>query len=551
MNAMMASLRLLALLGLFLLAFGGESRAEKRVALVIGNATYENTVPLKNPRNDATAMSAALQRLGFKVLLGVDLDDSSFRRLAREFAEKVEDANVALLFYAGHGLQVNGRNYLLPINAALKRELDLEFEAVPLDLVLTQMERRERVNIVLLDACRNNPLADNLARSMGTRSASLGRGLARVETGVGTYVGFSTQPGNVALDGEGRHSPFAAALLGNIAKPDLDIETLMRQVREEVIKSTDGKQVPWGNSSLIGRGFVFNPSASEQAAANTETAKPAPTVGLTDQTNVEIAFWNSIKDSNSPAMLEAYLAEYPNGRFARLADIMLENLTGREEANTPVKQETSIQPQKQAALEPPAPDPQRQIAVEAKGAETPEAAAPKAAEQTDLASPQKQAAVEPKETAPEEPASQSPDAEEAGFFTAVKGSGDVKLIESYLKRYPKGRFVKEAKALIEEIKAKQAAIAPPAKVEEPEEEPAPVVQKKPVKATKEKKKPVVIEKRKPIKEKRKVVVIKEPKPIATPAPRRESCGWCTFGRSQTTFICGREFESMRNARRCN
>jgi uncharacterized caspase-like protein len=127
---------------------------------------------------------------------------------------------------------------------------------------MTHMEQDQRINIVLLDACRNNPLVDDLARSMGTRSASLGRGLARIETGVGTYVGFSTQPGNVALDGEGAHSPFAEALVKNIELPDLDIETLMRQVRAEVIVATNGRQVPWGNSSLVGRGFVFKATAT-------------------------------------------------------------------------------------------------------------------------------------------------------------------------------------------------------------------------------------------------------------------------------------------------
>lgn len=177
----------------------------KRAALVIGNSNYAHAGPLVNPANDANDIAAALKDLGFDVILGLDLDKPGFDAKIREFARKLADADTAVFFYAGHGLQVSGRNHLVPIDAELKSERDLDFDAVSLDFILKQMEldRDGRTNIVFLDACRDNPLARNLARSMGTRSASIGKGLAEVQTGVGTFVAYSTQPGNVAARRDG------------------------------------------------------------------------------------------------------------------------------------------------------------------------------------------------------------------------------------------------------------------------------------------------------------------------------------------------------------
>src|SRR5581483_2136062 len=186
--------------------------ADKRVALVIGNSAYVSAPALANPVNDASDIAAALQGVGFEVILGTDLAKPAFDGKVRDFARILDRADVALLFYAGHGLQVAGRNYLIPVDAKLQIERDLDFEAISVDFVLKQMEleREGKTNVVFLDACRDNPLARNLARSMGTRSASIGQGLAQVQTGVGTFIAYSTQPGNVALDGQGRNSPFTA-----------------------------------------------------------------------------------------------------------------------------------------------------------------------------------------------------------------------------------------------------------------------------------------------------------------------------------------------------
>lgn len=314
----------LASLALLLAVLAVPAEADKRVALVIGNAQYAHTSPLKNPRNDATAVAAALRELGFEVIEGLDQKQVEMQQAIAEFAGKLETADVGLLYYAGHGLQVDGRNYLVPIDARLRTELELQFQTVPTDLLLNVMESRNRVSILLLDACRDNPLAEQLSRSMGTRSSSLGRGLAKIETGIGTYIVFSTQPGNIALDGDGQNSPFAEALINAIGKPGIDIELMMREVRAEVIDKTKGYQVPWGNSSLVG-GFMF--SRPEVAVAEPQPQKvedPAPKRDSEAvDPNLEIVFWNSIKDSNDPALFEAYIERFPNGVFVPIASVLL------------------------------------------------------------------------------------------------------------------------------------------------------------------------------------------------------------------------------------
>jgi uncharacterized caspase-like protein len=242
--------------------------AGKRIALVIGNAAYTQAGALTNPVNDAADMAKALTAYGFDVILGLDLDRRGFDEKVRAFSQALEEADDAVLFYAGHGLQVAGRNYLIPVDARLRSERDLDFEAIQLDFVLKQMEvgRDGKTNVVFLDACRNNPLAANLARSMGTRSANVGKGLAEVQTGVGTFISYSTQPGNVALDGEGRNSPFTAALSKRIPERGRNLTALMIEVRKDVLKVTGGAQVPWDHSALTNDFFFEGARAADEPA---------------------------------------------------------------------------------------------------------------------------------------------------------------------------------------------------------------------------------------------------------------------------------------------
>jgi uncharacterized caspase-like protein len=190
--------------------------------------------------------------MGFDVIAGNNLDYNGMKDAIRSFGRKLDRADLALFFYAGHGLQVAGDNYLVPIDAKLERAADLNFEAIDVNLVMQQMEAEKRVNLIFLDACRDNPLSRSLARSLGTRSAAVSSGLASIQSGVGTMISFSTRPDTVALDGEGRNSPFTTALLKYLPTPNLDIGLVMRRVRADVLATTHDKQEPWDNSSLVG-----------------------------------------------------------------------------------------------------------------------------------------------------------------------------------------------------------------------------------------------------------------------------------------------------------
>ena len=248
--------------------------------------------------------------------------------IIREFSKTLPGADVALLFYAGHGIQVGDRNYLVPVDAQLADETDLHFEATDLDLVLDVMAREPRVNLVFLDACRDNPFAQSLARSMGsTRSTSIGRGLAIVDASAGSFIAYATDPHQVALDGNGAHSPFTAALLSHMEQPGLSISDMMIEVRNDVLTATDQKQRPWDTSSLT-TPFYFTPAV---AVATAETNSPASSndAVATPAVDKEIVFWQSIQASNSPAQFQAYLDQYPNGTFAALARTRIDELKAK------------------------------------------------------------------------------------------------------------------------------------------------------------------------------------------------------------------------------
>jgi len=289
-------------------------QAERRVALVIGNGAYEHATPLPNPANDARAMASALRRLGFEVLAGFDLDKIGMDGLLLDFADQLEGADVALVFYAGHGLQVSGENYLVPVNGRLQKASRLWYETVPLGTVMDVLEDEERINLVFLDACRNNPLAQTLKRGMGrARSSAVGRGLAEIRSGVGTLIVFATSPGEVAADGAGDHSPFTAALLRHIGTPGLEVRSMLGRVRQTVLDETARRQTPWDHSSMTGE-FYFRPTAAVAAL-------PAPTQPpATTDDSFEITFWNSIEDSDYRDDFRAYLKRFPDGVFVDLAN---------------------------------------------------------------------------------------------------------------------------------------------------------------------------------------------------------------------------------------
>ena len=243
----------------------------KRVAFVIGNSTYKHASQLDNPKNDAVDMAAVLKQKGFTVIAGMDLDKASFVGALQDFSGALKGSEIAVFFYAGHGVQVDGHNYLVPIDAELATATALDAELVPVSIIYREMEGKARFKIVILDACRNNPLADELRKAMGQRLHAVGRGLAREDLGLGweSVISFSTQPGNLALDGHGRNSPFTAALVRNLAasNSDADVAGIFAKVRSDVMQATRSAQIPWDLSSLRVRLYLDRSLQPEVNAA--------------------------------------------------------------------------------------------------------------------------------------------------------------------------------------------------------------------------------------------------------------------------------------------
>jgi tetratricopeptide (TPR) repeat protein len=229
-----------------------------RLALVIGNGAYVNATPLANPPNDAAVVAKALRDIGFEVIDGTNLDRDGMERLVRDFLRKAPGARVTLLYYAGHGMQVDGKNYLVPVDAKLAAPSDLPFETLELDKVLAGLDDEARANIVVLDACRDNPLARSFASKLGaTRSAAVPAGLAGYATvGTGTLIAFATAPGQTALDGSGGNSPFTTAFIKHVRTPGIEVNQMLTRVRVEVATATKNRQVPWANSSLLGEVYL-------------------------------------------------------------------------------------------------------------------------------------------------------------------------------------------------------------------------------------------------------------------------------------------------------
>jgi hypothetical protein len=274
-------LRLLPWLPVFLVLAGGTVQASERVALVIGNGNYANAGVLANPVNDAQAVAGALNDVGFDVALGRDLDRSTMERMLRDFLRKASSAKVALLFYAGHGLQVDGRNYLVPVDAKVEAASDLGFETVELDKILGNLEDPARATIVILDACRDNPLTRSIAAR--SRSTSVGAGLAAYSTlGTGTLIAFATAPGKVALDGTGKNSPFTQGLVKHLRTPGLEVRAMLTRVRADVMAATGNKQLPWDNSSLMGEVYLASQpkGGAPQTAPPIAAPAPAPQIAL-------------------------------------------------------------------------------------------------------------------------------------------------------------------------------------------------------------------------------------------------------------------------------
>ncbi|HZR86051.1 MAG TPA: caspase family protein [Bradyrhizobium sp.] len=325
------------ILSLILTLFSADAAlADKRVAFVVGNGAYKNVAQLPNPPIDAKAMAATLRNVGFEVIEGTNLTRDTMTAKLLDFGRKAQGADVAVFYYAGHGIAISGTNYLLPVDADIKSEMDVKLgAAINVDVTLDQTMGDAKVKLVFLDACRDNPFAAKI-KANATRSVAVGQGLAEMKSGEGTLIAFATGPGQTALDGqEGTNSPFTRALIAHITEPGVEIQQAMTEVRAQVSDETSKGQLPWGHTNLTGSVYL-NPAAAQPASAAAAPASSGPALASTTAgTDVELEFWRSVKDSKKPEELNAYLSSYPNGQFRSLALARLAELNPGEGTAAP------------------------------------------------------------------------------------------------------------------------------------------------------------------------------------------------------------------------
>jgi uncharacterized caspase-like protein len=311
------------------LTFSQAALAEKRVALVIGNSAYKNVTRLQNPANDAAVVAAMFNKAGFdSVDAKLDLSIVDMRRALREFGNKTRDADVAVIYYAGHGIELDGTNYLIPVDAALETDTDVLDETFALDRVLFAVEPAKQLRLVILDACRDNPFAKKMKRTVGSRS--IGRGLAKVEpSSPNTMIAFAAKAGSTASDGDSKNSPFATALVDHLAKPGLDLRKAFGYVRDDVLKATNNAQEPFVYGSLGGNDVTLVP------------AVPAPPANApTDHDATMQRYYEYALQVGTKPVWDAFIEKYPSGFFTALAKAQRDKLAAeaaRVEATSKAK----------------------------------------------------------------------------------------------------------------------------------------------------------------------------------------------------------------------
>ena len=327
-----AILRLSSIICLLLLIVTNPvlSAQDRRIALVIGNGAYKIS-PLKNPVYDANDIADALKRLGFSVTLKTNAIQRTMEESIQAFGSQLRSGGVGLFYFAGHGITVKGRNYLIPIDADIRGESDVKYESVDAGRVLGKMEDAgNNLNIIILDACRDNPF--------GRSFRSSDRGLAKMNAPTGSILAYATAPGSVASDGPGRNGLYTSALLKHMITPGIPIEKMFKRIRIDVVRASGKKQVPWESSSLTGD-FFFNADRGITAVKHPKPESSKLPQGFTDK---ELLFWQSIQNSDDPDEYKAYLIEFPNGKFVSLANIKIRKLQQK-------KMITSITPVPKAA----------------------------------------------------------------------------------------------------------------------------------------------------------------------------------------------------------
>ena len=317
------------LLATLLLFACGPAFAGKRVALVLGNSAYQNVPRLTNPANDAALMADTFKKAGFDVVVSRnDLGALETRRVLRDFSDSAADADIAVIYYAGHGIEVDGTNYLIPVDAKLERDNDVFDEAFSLERVMLAVEPAKKLRLVILDACRDNPFSKTMKRTVALRA--IGRGLAQVEpAGSNTLIAYAAKAGSTAQDGDGKDSPFTIALSRHLTTPGLDVRKAFGFVRDDVIKATASRQEPFVYGSLGGDDVPLVPAPAVAAPA-----AAAPNPQADQRRDYELA----LQVGNKSAF-NAFIAQHPDGFYTNLARLQLEKLAAEEaHARRPRKQ---------------------------------------------------------------------------------------------------------------------------------------------------------------------------------------------------------------------
>jgi uncharacterized caspase-like protein len=401
--------------------------AEERVALVIGNGLYRHVPPLTNPPSDARLVAETLKSLDFRLIGDAALlngDRAAMERAIRDFGKRLRGHSVGLFYYAGHGVQIEGENYLVPVAADVEDAADVKYELVNVGYVLDEMKNAgNRLNIVILDACRNNPFG-------GRGLRALTRGLAQMQAPEGTLISYATQPGNTASDGSGRNSPFTKALTVAMLKPGLSVFETFNDVGISVKTATGGQQQPWLASSPIEGTFQFRTRGLLPPPAQLASVPPGTSTTSGASAADDRAFWESVKDSNSIAELKAYLDRFPEGTFASLATLRIRQLKAAA-GPAPVAHRATAAP---GTIPPPVAAAGGSAASAANAARGPETAA-----------------------------------EDRAYWETVRDSKNSADLEAYLQRFPRGAYVVDANSHLENLKAPP----PPAETTPAEEAPAP------------------------------------------------------------------------------
>jgi uncharacterized caspase-like protein len=418
-------MRFLGIIVLAAISFGllGQpAMADKRVALVIGNSAYQKVTRLTNPANDSGVMAETLKNAGFDVVdLKRDLNVNQMRRTLREFSDRVRDADVAVVYYAGHGMEIDGTNYLIPVDAVLERDLDAFDEAIPLDRILAVIEPARQLRLVILDACRDNPFNETMKRTIGSRA--IGRGLAKVEpSSPNTLIAFAAKAGSTASDGDSKNSPFTAALVKYLPKPGLDLRKAFGFTRDDVLKATNNRQEPFVYGSLGGDDVALVPASNAAAPAS-----PVPDPNSAIRRDYELA-----ERVGTKPVWDSFITNYPAGFYTELAKAQRDKLAA-EEARVAATQKAKAAQEEQTRL-----------AIEgAKAAEQAKAALQaRAAEQARVAA----------ELAKKDEEAKVAEAERAKAAALAKAADDARAADDKLKKADEAKAAEEAKLAAAKMK---------------------------------------------------------------------------------------------------